>query len=370
MNFRYYNSGPQMIRMADTYYEEDNMEKAYILYFKYVTLFVEKVPKHPEYKSAEIAKEKIRVIKTLKNVMPKCEQIKKLIRMQYIQEYQVYLDHVEEEKKIEAARKTQEDILKKQLEGAKLREEVARYHDEKERHLAEARDRELALWRQYQQNKDSGVHLSNHHNTQALNVENDEISLEDINISINQHTAPSYDRASKPTPTKQGETIPLVPDRSSKPNSILSVSNKHSTPGLRRLNVPSILMPTFLSVAQSNTALNVETCGILAGKMSQDMFTITHLIIPKQTGTADSCTTQGEEELFDIQDKENLITLGWIHTHPSQTAFLSSVDLHTQCSYQLMLPEAIAIVCSPRYNETGYFVLTPSYGLDYVANCR
>lgn len=38
-------------------------------------------------------------------------------------------------------------------------------------------------------------------------------------------------------------------------------------------------------------------------------------------------------------------------THPSQTAFLSSVDLHTHCSYQLMMPEAVAIVCAPKHNE-------------------
>lgn len=43
------------------------------------------------------------------------------------------------------------------------------------------------------------------------------------------------------------------------------------------------------------------------------------------------------------------MTLGWVHTHPSQTAFLSSVDLHTSCMYQTMLHEAIAIVCSVKY---------------------
>ena len=48
---------------------------------------------------------------------------------------------------------------------------------------------------------------------------------------------------------------------------------------------------------------------------------------------------------------EELIFLFMLQTHPSQTAFLSSVDLHTHCSYQLMLPEAIAIVCSPKFNE-------------------
>ena len=29
----------------------------------------------------------------------------------------------------------------------------------------------------------------------------------------------------------------------------------------------------------------------------------------------------------------SLSVLGWIHTHPTQTAFLSSVDMHTQFGY-------------------------------------
>ena len=76
-------------------------------------------------------------------VIEDCTKARKLIRKQYSDEYQIYLAHVEEEKRIEADKKVQEDIVRKQLEGAKLREEVARYHDQKERHLAEARDREL-----------------------------------------------------------------------------------------------------------------------------------------------------------------------------------------------------------------------------------
>ena len=43
------------------------------------------------------------------------------------------------------------------------------------------------------------------------------------------------------------------------------------------------------------------------------MFCITHLLIPKQTSTSDSCTTLSEEEIFEFQDSHNLITLGWIH---------------------------------------------------------
>ena len=42
-----------------------------------------------------------------------------------------------------------------------------------------------------------------------------------------------------------------------------------------------------------------------------------------------------EEEIFDVQDKRSLYPMGWIHTHPTQTCFLSSIDIHTQCGYQV-----------------------------------
>lgn len=100
-------------------------------------------------------------------------------------------------------------------------------------------------------------------------------------------------------------------------------------------------MQKFLDVARSNTLKNIETCGILAGQLKQHQLLVTHVILPKQSGTSDSCNTMNEEEIFDIQDQLSLITLGWIHTHPSQTAFLSSVDLHTQAGYQIMMPEVI-----------------------------
>ena len=42
-SFRYYRSGAEMVKMANTYMEEEYYEKAYILYLKYLTLFIEKV---------------------------------------------------------------------------------------------------------------------------------------------------------------------------------------------------------------------------------------------------------------------------------------------------------------------------------------
>ncbi|OWK50401.1 STAM-binding protein [Lonchura striata] len=167
-------------------------------------------------------------------------------------------------------------------------------------------------------------------------------------------------------------TVPSKPpavDRSLKPSALGSTENSAGLDVLRQVIVPRELCHKFLQLADANTARGVETCGILCGKLMRNEFTITHVIVPKQLGGPDSCTTESEEELFLIQDQHGLVTLGWIHTHPTQTAFLSSVDLHTHCSYQTMLPESIAIVCSPKYQETGFFRLT-EHGLEQISSCR
>ena len=40
---------------------------------------------------------------------------------------------------------------------------------------------------------------------------------------------------------------------------------------------------------------------------------ITHLVIPKQSGTSDTCVAEDEEDIFLFQEPRDLITLGWIH---------------------------------------------------------
>ncbi|KAJ2826205.1 hypothetical protein IWW50_002480 [Coemansia erecta] len=142
---------------------------------------------------------------------------------------------------------------------------------------------------------------------------------------------------------------------------------------MRPIQVPAGIFEEFIDIASQNTERNLETCGILCGKQipGQEALAMTTLIIPKQSATSDTCVTEHEEELFVEQMERDLITLGWIHTHPSQTCFMSSLDLHTQCSYQLMLPEAIAIVCSPRHDPRfGIFRLTDPAGIDTIQNCK
>ncbi|CAI0467095.1 unnamed protein product [Linum tenue] len=84
------------------------------------------------------------------------------------------------------------------------------------------------------------------------------------------------------------------------------------------------------------------------------------------------CQTLNEEEIFEVQDKLSLFPLGWIHTHPTQTCFMSSVDLHTHYSYQIMLPEAIAIVMAPTDDSSphGIFHLSDPAGVSVIRNCQ
>lgn len=140
----------------------------------------------------------------------------------------------------------------------------------------------------------------------------------------------------------------------------------------QELHIPVKMMEDFLRLAQTNTTRNLETCGVLAGSLKNRIFCITTLIIPKQESTSDSCQTMNEEEIFEYQDKLSLFPLGWIHTHPSQTCFMSSVDLHTHYSYQIMLPEAIAIVMAPTdtSNPFGIFHLGDPGGVSVIRNCQ
>jgi proteasome lid subunit RPN8/RPN11 len=110
----------------------------------------------------------------------------------------------------------------------------------------------------------------------------------------------------------------------------------------RRISVPVAILERFMAIADSNTRrgeYGIETCGVLCGTVTPagELF-VSHLLVPKQTGTSDTCAMTNEEELFEYCMSRNLLTLGWIHTHPRQSCFMSSMDVHTHCGYQTMLP--------------------------------
>ncbi|KAJ4387280.1 hypothetical protein N0V93_007869 [Gnomoniopsis smithogilvyi] len=144
---------------------------------------------------------------------------------------------------------------------------------------------------------------------------------------------------------------------------------ENGTP-IRPIFLPAGLREEFLKYAAPNTRQGLEMCGILCGTSVNNALFISHLVIPKQTCTSDTCETDNEEEVMEFCEREDVMVFGWIHTHPTQTCFMSSRDLHTQSGYQIMMPESIAIVCAPRSEPAyGIFRLTNGPGLDYILNC-
>ncbi|CAN9512847.1 unnamed protein product [Ophioblennius macclurei] len=358
---RYFRSGMEMIRMAHVYTEEGNIEHAFVLYNKYITLFIEKLPKHRDYKTANIP-EKKDTLKKLKDVaFPQAEILKKALLRRFEQEHAQYL----------VRKKTEDEALARE--------------QSKQRALDAERERVAEMQRRQREQEQFSA-FEEMIRRQELEKERQRVLLEFATPAAPAPNAPLIPgiQGPPPPPSSVSPSAPLSPgdpsatsaggppsfDRSLKPGTLVSPgSNMTMVDALRQLAVPAELCRSFLRLAEANTSRAVETCGILCGKLTRNAFTVTHVIVPKQCGGPDYCDTENEEELFLIQDQYDLITLGWIHTHPTQTAFLSSVDLHTHCSYQIMLPEAIAIVCSPKFNEIGYFRLTDR-GTDEISTCK
>lgn len=97
--FRYYRSGMEMARMAQIYQTEGNFENAFILYIKFTTLFLEKIPSHPEYKIYDAATKRQNKEK-LKEIFPIAERLKAKLLERFQHEYENYLE-AEQQRKIE-----------------------------------------------------------------------------------------------------------------------------------------------------------------------------------------------------------------------------------------------------------------------------
>ncbi|XP_056670641.1 STAM-binding protein isoform X2 [Monodelphis domestica] len=354
---RYFRSGLEIIRMAAIYSDEGNIEHAFILYNKYITLFLEKLPKHRDYKTAVIPEKKDTVKKLKEVAFPKAEELKKELLKRYTREYVDYTGR----KKKETEEFARNLAIQQQLEEERQRvaQQKQQQAEQEQFHAFEEMIRRQELEKErlriVQEFGRPEVDLTVPGGPLVPGVEKPPTDV-----------LPSAPGFSSLGPAPAG---PPVVDRSLKPGSLSSPEPTPPLNGLRHVVVPQTLCPQFLQLADGNTVRGVETCGILCGKLTKNEFTVTHVLVPKQSSGPDYCNTESEEELFHIQDQQGLITLGWIHTHPTQTAFLSSVDLHTHCSYQMMLPESIAIVCSPKFQETGFFRLT-DHGLEEISSCR
>ncbi|XP_063724878.1 STAM-binding protein-like [Symsagittifera roscoffensis] len=324
----YVRSGAEMIRMGGVYMDEKNLASAYVLYTKYAVLALEKLPKHPGY--SKLSPEDLKVLKKrAKTSLDVAEELKKRIRTQLDKEYERY--EAERAENDRLSDRLAEDLqLTEKESGKKLTDEE---REDYERRLAKIKEAERLR------------------------------ALSEANTIVPPDSSKSRSsRSIEPSPDDNRNYSRDVY------NLIDSGANRGSQQ-LRPLLVPGILREKFAALAERNTERNVETCGVLCGKMSNNQFTVTVVVLPKQSGTSDSCLTSHEEELFEVQEKYDVITLGWIHTHPTQSAFLSSVDLHTQFSYQSMIPESVAIVYSPKYQQYQSFSIT-QHGLKVLSECR
>ncbi|XP_067288793.1 STAM-binding protein-like A isoform X2 [Pseudorasbora parva] len=356
---RYFRSGMEIIRMASIYAEEGNVEHAFILYNKYITLFIEKLPRHREYKTANIPEKKETMRKLKEIAFPKAEELKKLLLNQYDKEHAEYLVR----KRAEDEAQAREVAKQKELEAERQRlaELQERQRERQQLSAFEEMIRRQELEKERQR-------IVQEFSVPVSPTSPRDLLVPDVPGPPQASFSPLTPPGGTPDHVSPSSGLPAF-DRSLKPGVPVSAGHSALVNGLRQLFVPAELCQRFLKLADTNTARAVETCGILCGKLMKNAFTVTHVIVPKQCGGPDYCDTENEEELFLIQDQNDLITLGWIHTHPTQTAFLSSVDMHTHCSYQMMLPESIAIVCSPKFNETGYFRLTDK-GMDEISSCK
>ncbi|KAF1509187.1 AMSH-like protease, partial [Eudyptula minor] len=353
---RYFRSGVEMERMASVYMEEGNLENAFVFYNKFITLFVEKLPSHRDYHQCAVP-EKQDIFKKLKEVaFPRTDELKRDLLKKYNLEYQEYMQNknkckteflkkLEHQKLIEAEKKRIAHMRQQQLES-----EQFQFFEDQLKKQELARD---------QKNKESVV--------MSEQVDGSMLSCISVPENSSLSTALLEKKERSGTSGCTGHSPPV--NRVLKPAATLSAVQTQLAEALRGVVLPRDLCHKFLLLAEANTVRGIETCGILCGKLTHNEFTITHVIVPKQSAGPDYCDMENVEELFGIQDQYDLLTLGWIHTHPTQTAFLSSVDLHTHCSYQLMLPEAIAIVCSPKHNDTGIFRLTNA-GMLEVSACK
>ncbi|XP_042497069.1 AMSH-like ubiquitin thioesterase 2 isoform X2 [Macadamia integrifolia] len=169
-----------------------------------------------------------------------------------------------------------------------------------------------------------------------------------------------------------GRVSHLTADDSKHGDSNSSLNGSSESRVLQDVHISARLMEGFLELARDNTDKDLETCGILGAFLKKGTFYVTTLIVPNQESTSSSCQALNEEEIYAVQNEHSLFPIGWIHTHPSQTCFMSSIDLHTHYSYQVMLPEAFAIVMAPTDTSRSYgiFRLTEPGGLSVLKDCQ
>ena len=102
-------------------------------------------------------------------------------------------------------------------------------------------------------------------------------------------------------------------------------------------------------VKDNTKSKGIETFGYLLAEKSSKGFSIRTVYLPEQSATDNMCEpTATGDILFNqyLVQHPDLSTIGWIHTHPDQTNFMSSMDLHTHYPFHLSSKLAVSVVVS------------------------
>lgn len=124
-------------------------------------------------------------------------------------------------------------------------------------------------------------------------------------------------------------------------------------PNMIQLSLAAIAKMIKFDLSMAGT----ETIGLLIGREENGVVHVEDVRLGDQTGNAvhvqvsEAELTQAAIEISERLDDQ--VIVGWIHTHPGLSAFMSTTDISTQLLYQSLMPNAIAIVVDPtKYGET------------------
>ncbi|XP_059640838.1 AMSH-like ubiquitin thioesterase 1 isoform X3 [Cornus florida] len=403
----YYRIADNVLRQADIFRREKNIIDLYVMLMRFSSLVSETIPCHRDYKASRqsntnfLMKKLLDALNELEELKPAVQQ--KLDELNRKHVYQVNgWGHIHQNSSFDSSLELYP--IKKQTATShnitKTPQPAAQkfvHQGLKTQQFLYAKPVEEQFRRFLQQPVENGVLIRK----DSSNSEHERSSLESI-LPVNDENQTchveedlsliSFETIETPTQIdiiRQPSPPPVLADvqdlipASSLVTDAANVMENPSPDGLvcseppLQLHISTKLMDSFMKMARSNTDKNLETCGVLAGSLKNRKFYVTTLIIPKQESTSDSCQTTNEEEIFEVQDKQSLFPLGWIHTHPTQSCFMSSIDVHTHYSYQIMLPESIAIVMAPRDSSSssrncrthGIFRLTNPGGMTVIRQC-
>lgn len=83
----YFKSGRELIKSASASENDGDIERAFVLYLRYMSLFLEKLIHHPEYKTADKVEKKL-IKEECNHVFDLAEKLKQQIMQKYQAEYE------------------------------------------------------------------------------------------------------------------------------------------------------------------------------------------------------------------------------------------------------------------------------------------